>query len=290
MKLFADCHPALILIFGALLVPLFRGHWRNALTIALPVLAFLCVAALPEATDGLPGWKADPLPWSAEPLSFLRVDKLAKAFGYIFCLNAVAAFVFAFYVKKSTQHVAALVYIGSGLGAVFAGDLLTLYAFWEMMAVSSTFVILARGTDAAKGAAFRYVMIHILGGLFLLAGIVLTIHANGGSIAFEHFDFVKDRHAGTWLILIGFLVNAAAPPLSAWLSDAYPEASVTGGLILSAYTTKTAVYTLLRGFDGWEPLVWIGCLMTMYGIVYALLENDMRRILAYSIINQVGFM
>ena len=210
MKLFADCHPALILIFGALLVPLFRGHWRNALTIALPVLAFLCVAALPEATDGLPGWKADPLPWSAEPLSFLRVDKLAKAFGYIFCLNAVAAFVFAFYVKKSTQHVAALVYIGSGLGAVFAGDLLTLYAFWEMMAVSSTFVILARGTDAAKGAAFRYVMIHILGGLFLLAGIVL--------------------HAGPWSRFWSSRARRSRPATSCSRSTAcsFSRTSVTG--------------------------------------------------------------
>ncbi len=291
MNLFADLPPAFIVLIGALLVPLFRGHWRSAWVILLPVVAFINVACLPSPAEGAEtiSWSMHVFPWLDQPLTLLRVDRLAKAFGYIFALNAVAAFIYAFYVKKSTQHVAALIYIGSALGAVFAGDLITLYVFWEIMAVSSTFVILARNTERARGAAFRYLMIHIVGGLFFLAGLVITI-SHTGSIAFHGFDFATEQNTGTWLILIGILVNAAAPPLSAWLSDAYPEASVTGGLILSAYTTKTAVYVLLRGFDGWEPLIWVGCFMSVYGIIYALLENDMRRILAYSIINQVGFM
>jgi multicomponent Na+:H+ antiporter subunit D len=92
------------------------------------------------------------------------------------------------------------------------------------------------------------------------------------------------------LILAAFLVNAGAWPLSAWLPDAYPEASWSGMVFLSAFTTKTAVYVLLRGFPGAELLVYAGLAMVFYGIVYALLENDMRRILAYSIVNQVGFM
>jgi multicomponent Na+:H+ antiporter subunit D len=212
--------------------------------------------------------------------------KLSKVFGYIFTMNAVAAFVYAFYLKDSTQHMAALFYIGSALGVVFAGDLVSLYFFWEIMAVASTFLILARKTEKAMGAGVRYVLVHIIGGLVLLAGMVFHI-TETGSIA---FNAMTDRNLGTYLILIGILVNAAAPPLSAWLPDAYPESTVTGGVILSAYTTKTAVYTLVRGFPGWEILIVVGCLMTLYGIVYALLENDMRRILAYSIINQVGFM
>ena len=291
MTLFADLPPFLILLIGALFVPLFRGHWRSAWVIFLPVLAFLNIVFLPTPAEGEQtlSWTVKIFPWLDQSLTFLRVDRLAKAFGYIFTLNAVAAFVFAFYVKKSTQHVAALVYIGSALGAVFAGDLITLYVFWEIMAVSSTFVILARQTEKAKGAGYRYIMVHLFGGLLFLAGLVMTIAATG-SIAFNGFDFATEQNLGTWLVLSGILVNAAAPPLSAWLSDAYPEASVTGGLILSAYTTKTAVYVLLRGFHGWDPLIWIGCLMAVYGIIYALLENDMRRILAYSIINQVGFM
>ncbi|MDF1860983.1 MAG: Na(+)/H(+) antiporter subunit D [Verrucomicrobiales bacterium] len=286
MNPFAEFPPALILLLGALLVPFLKGNWKSVYVIALPALTLLYILQL----DSSEGWKFNVFSFTDEAVDFLRVDKLSKAFGIIFSLNAVIAFVFAFYVKNSTQHVAALVYIGSAIGTVFAGDLVSVYVFWEGMAISSTFVILSRKTEKAKAAGFRYIMVHLLGGLFLLAGIVITVANQGGSIAFNGFDFATEQHAGTWLILIGILVNAGAPPLSAWLPDSYPEASVTGGLILSAYTTKTAVYTLLRGYPGWEPLIWIGCAMSVYGIIYALLENDMRRILAYSIINQVGFM
>jgi len=278
-----DIPPSLLFFAGALIILLLRGRVRNIFLVALPVFTFWYVSQLSFGD----GPSLDFLP-TFDALEPLRVDKLSKAFAYIFTLNAALAFLFAFYVKKAFQHAWALIYIGAALGVIFAGDLITLYVYWELMAISSTFVIIARNTLRAKQAAFRYVMVHIFGGLLLLAGIVMTI-SSSGSIAFDSFDYA-DANLGTWLILAGFLVNAAAPLFSAWLSDAYPEASVTGGLILSAYTTKTAVYTLLRGFPGWEPLMVIGCVMAVFGIMYALLENDMRRILAYSIINQVGFM
>lgn len=286
MNDFADFPPALLLMLGALLVPFLKPGWRSCYVIALPLVALIMILQLDEGRS----WQFSFLSFTSDPIEFLRVDKLSRAFGIIFSLNAFAAFLYSFYYKKKTQHVAALFYIGGALGTVFAGDLLSLYVFWESMAVSSTFIILSRNTEEAKGAGFRYIMIHLVGGLLLLAGIILTIVAQGGSIAFSGFDFETQNHAGTWLILLGILVNCGAPPLSAWLPDSYPAASVTGGLILSAYTTKTAVYTLLRGFPEWEPLVWIGCAMAIYGVIYALMETDMRRILAYAIINQVGFM
>ncbi len=276
-----DVPPGLILIIGALLVPFLRGRIKNVYVIALPALAFATVWQMPaDATLSVSLFAG------FDDLALLRVDNLSKAFGYIFTLNAVAAFIYAFGLKDKSQHIAALLYVGSALGVVFAGDLITLYIFWELMAVTSTFLILARRTSRATGAAFRYIMVHIVGGLLLLAGILITIQNTGSS----SFDAFSEQNAGTWLILLGFLVNAAAPLFSAWLSDAYPEATVTGAVILSAYTTKTAVYTMIRGFPGWDILIVVGCIMTIYGIIYALLENDMRRILAYSIINQVGFM
>lgn len=275
----SDFPPGAILILGALLVPFFKGNARNWYVIILPGAAFYLISQLEVGSS----WQFH---FFGFDLTFLRVDKLSKVFGYIFTLNAVAAFVYAFYLKDNTQHMAALFYIGSALGVVFAGDLVSLYFFWEVMAVASTFLILSRKTEKAQAAGMRYIMVHIFGGLCLLAGMVIFI-TETGSIA---FNAMTDRNLGTYLILIGILVNAAAPPIHAWLPDAYPEATVTGGVILSAYTTKTAVYTLVRGFPGWEILIVVGCIMTIYGIIYALLENDMRRILAYSIINQVGFM
>jgi multicomponent Na+:H+ antiporter subunit D len=275
----SDFPPAAILILGALLVPFFKGHAKSWFVILLPAAAFYLISQL--HTGNL-----CQVHFFGFDLILLRVDKLSKVFGYIFTLNATAAFVYAFYLKNNTQHMSALFYIGSALGVVFAGDLVSLYFFWEIMAIASTFLILARKSDKALGAGTRYVMVHIFGGLCLLAGIVVYI-SQTGSVGFEA---MTPDSAATWLILIGVLINAAAPPMSAWLSDAYPEATVTGGVILSAYTTKTSVYALIRGFAGWEILIVIGCVMALYGIIYALLENDMRRILAYSIINQVGFM
>jgi len=272
-------HPAIILILGALLVPFFNGKAKNWYVILLPAAAFYLITQLEAGAS----WQFH---FFGFDLTFLRVDKLSKVFGYIFTMNAVAAFVYAFYMKDSTQHMAALFYIGSSLGVVFAGDLVSLYFFWEIMAVSSTFLILARKTQKSEAAAMRYVLVHIFGGLCLLAGIILYI-TQTGSVT---FDPMIERNLANYLILAGILLNAAVPPIHAWLPDAYPEATVTGGVILSAYTTKTAVYTLVRGFPGWEILIVVGCIMMIYGIIYALLENDMRRILAYSIINQVGFM
>jgi len=272
-------HPAIILILGALLVPFFKGKAKNWYVILLPAAAFYLITQLEAGAS----WQFH---FFGFDLTFLRVDKLSKVFGYIFTMNAVAAFVYAFYMKDSTQHMAALFYIGSSLGVVFAGDLVSLYFFWEIMAVSSTFLILARKTQKSEAAAMRYVLVHIFGGLCLLAGIILYI-TQTGSVT---FNLMTERNLANYLILAGILLNAAVPPVHAWLPDAYPEATVTGGVILSAYTTKTAVYTLVRGFPGWEILIVVGCIMMIYGIIYALLENDMRRILAYSIINQVGFM
>ena len=184
-----DLPPGLVLILGALFVPLLPGKAKSLYVIALPVIAFIFVALLPSGTHWNASWLA-----GFGDVSLLRVDKLAKAFGYIFTLNATAAFIYAFYVKDNTQHVSALLYIGSALGAVFAGDLITLYVFWEIMAVASTLLILARRTSWPSAPASATSSIHILGGLFLLAGIVITFNKTG-SIAFERFDPDTMKHS-----------------------------------------------------------------------------------------------
>ncbi|MBW2451450.1 MAG: Na(+)/H(+) antiporter subunit D [Deltaproteobacteria bacterium] len=275
----SSLHPTLVFFAGAVLLWVLPLIGRRALILLVPATAFFLISQLEPGTYcsyQLFGYE----------LNLLRVDKLSKAFGYVFTLNAFGCFLFAQHLKERYEHAAALTYIGAALGAVFAADLISLYLFWEVMAITSTFLVLARKTERAYGAAFRYVMAHIFGGLCLLAGILLQVH-NTGSVAFNGFEL---QGLPTYLILIGFLVNAAAPPMNAWLSDAYPEATVTGGIIMTAYTTKTAVYTLIRGFAGWDILMVVGCTMAIYGIIWAILENDMRRILAYSIMNQVGFM
>jgi len=270
--------PAWLLILGALLLPLFTGRSRNCFLLFVTALAFAWIVALePGSYLRVQFFGFD--------LTLLRVDKLSKFFGYIFTLYGFAGCLYAFYLRDMRQHLAALLYIGSALGVIFSGDLVSLYFYWEIMAVASVILVLAGGSEKSYAAGYRYVLVHIFGGLCLLLGIVLFIH-NTGSVNFSAFS---EYNLSTYLILLGILINTAAVPLHAWLPDAYPEATVTGSVVLSAFTTKTAVYTLIRGFPGWEILVLVGCIMTIYGLVYALMENDIRRILAYFIINQVGF-
>ena len=198
-------------------------------------------------------------------------------------------FTVAFFCCKqtsSTELSAAYVYAGAAVSVVLAGDMISLFVFWELMALASTLLIWSSKNEKSYKAGMRYISIHLLGGVILMCGIVGYVHETQ-SIAFTNIQL---NSVSAWLILCGFLLNAGAPPLTAWLADAYPEASFSGMVFLSAFTTKTAVYVLFRGFPGTELLVYIGLFMIFYGIIYALLENDMRRILAYSIINQVGFM
>lgn len=273
-------HPGLLLIAGTIFVPFAHGWSRSALVILLPLGALTLVWDLPTGRTLEIGF----LDYT---LTLIAVDYLSRLFGIVFALMAVAGMLYGCRQTGRVEQCAALVYAGSALGAVLAGDLITLFMFWELMAIASTLVIWSHRTPAAWRASLRYLQIHLFGGVILMAGIVGHIHATGSTnyVVLSSLDTTA-----SWLILTGFLINAAAWPLSAWVPDAYPEASVSGMVFLSAFTTKTAVYVLLRMFPGTELLVVIGLVMAVYGIVYALLENDIRRILAYSIVNQVGFM
>jgi multicomponent Na+:H+ antiporter subunit D len=276
-------HPAGVLIAGAVLLPWLRGVPRSVAIVVLPLLALALVWTVPDG----PAWQA---PFLDHTITPLQGDKLSRLFATIFALMAAGGGLFALGQKSRVEVPAAFLYAGSAIGVALAGDLITVFVFWELMAIGSTLVLWSEGGTASQRAARRYLMIHLLGGVLLFAGITGHV-ATTGSVAFTLLSTGgAPGSVATWLILIGFLINAGAPPLSAWLPDAYPEASWSGTVFLSAFTTKTAVYVLIRGFAGTELLIWVGLFMVFYGIVYALLENDMRRILAYSIVNQVGFM
>ncbi len=271
--------PGLIMVFGAFLLPVLRGGVRTVWLLGLPLLALYLVWQVPDGVVATVSF----LDYRLEPL---RGDRLSRLFATIFGLMAFVGGIYAYRQARLLELCAAMIYAGAAIGATMAGDLISLFVCWELMALGSTLVIWSVGKDKAYGAGMRYLLIHLLGGVVLMAGIAAYVNATG-SVAFNAID---TSAPGAWLMLVGFLINAGAPPLSAWIADAYPEASPSGTVFLSAFTTKTAVYVLMRGFPGTEILIFIGLAMIFYGIIYALLENDVRRILAYSIVNQVGFM
>jgi multicomponent Na+:H+ antiporter subunit D len=271
--------PAAVLILGAFLIPFLKGKAKSVYLLLLPVIAFVSVLTIPEGSH----WTIRFLDYE---LVFGRVDRLSRAFGYIFTIVSFLGTLYALHVEEDGQHVAAFVAMGCALGATFAGDLLSFFSFLEVMSVASTYLIWTGRTSASYGAGLRYLLVHLFGGLCLLAGILIHLNQTG-SIAFGTIGLTG---LGSHLILIGLGISCAFPLLHAWLPDAYPEATITGTVFLSVLSTKVAVYALARGFPGTEVLVWIGAAMTVFPIFYAAIENNLRRVLSYSIINQTGFM
>ncbi|MDO8861172.1 Na(+)/H(+) antiporter subunit D [Haliea sp. E1-2-M8] len=278
--MFESLPPALALIGGALLTAAISSRQIRAfVVIGAPLV---CLYGIWQVPDGV-SLEASFLGYTLELVEGSPVRRL---FATIFALMAATGGLFAFNHARRTELVAAQFYAAGAVGVCFAGDLLTLFLFWELMALFSTVVVWCGGTEKARAAGVRYAIMHLLGGVILKVGIEGVLISTGSLDVrpLQATDF------NTWMILIGILINAAAPPLSAWLSDAYPNASPTGSVYLSAFTTKTAILALILLFPGESILIWVGVFMIFYGIIYALLENDIRRILAFSIVNQVGFM
>ena len=280
-------HPSVFYILGGLLIPFLKGRVKQGYMLFVSLLAFFTVVNLPYGTFGAYEF----LSWE---LTFLEVDKLSKVFAYIFTIMGVIGVIYSIHVKNDGEHFSAFYYVGGSLGVIFAGDFLTLFLFWEMMAFSSVFLIWFRKSKSSLDSGFRYLLWHVAGGLILLAGIMLQ-HSVSGDLSVQYLPFhgwwpTDFQSLASFLIIIGFIVNAAVPPFGAWLPDAYPAATVTGAVFMSAFTTKTAVYALIRVCAGSEMLIVLGVIMAIYGVVYAVLENDARRLLAYHIISQVGYM
>jgi multicomponent Na+:H+ antiporter subunit D len=274
-------HPAFFFIIGSLLLPFVKGTAKKLLTIIIPIVAIIDVALMKVGTYGS-------IHFLNVNLVFGRVDKLSLVFAWVFVIMAFLGALYALHVKEDGHHIAGSYYIGASLGAIFAGDYLTLFIFWEIMAFSSVFLVWYRREQRSIDAGYRYLLMHVFGGLLFFTGMMFY-YAKTGNLAFEH---ILPANAGLpeYLILAGFCLNAAVIPLHAWLPDAYPEATVAGAVLMCAFTTKTAVYVLARGFAGFEILAIMGTAMTVYGVFYAVIENDIRRVLAYHIISQVGYM
>ncbi len=282
--------PGLIMVIGALLLPLLGRRFSAWGALALSVASLAAFWTTPD-------FHVVNLTLFGNELNVVRVDRLSWIFALVFHIAAITASVYALHVKDTRQHIAGMVYAGSAIAACCAGDMITLFVCWELTAVSSVFLIWATGTEKSYRSGMRYLIIQVISGVLLLSGAIVHFH-DTGSLAFGHFlglvpgqtGSVRELGLGAQLILLAFGIKGAFPLLHNWLQDSYPNGTPTGTVFLSAFTTKLAIYSLARGFAGLEELIWIGCAMTLFPIVFAVIENDLRRVLAYSLNNQLGFM
>lgn len=272
-------HPAVVLIIGGLILPFLPNVLRKVALLFLPILSITGLQVTEFGTH-------IPLDLFNYELQIIRLDQLSYIFSLIFIIALFIVVIYGWHEKDRLQLASIFIYAGAAIGAVLSGDLITLFVFWEITAISSAILIWANKTTRAMRAGQRYFIIHVSSGLFLLAGSILHFKQTG-SFAFNHLSI--DNFAGL-LIFIAFGIKCAFPFLHNWLQDAYPQASVIGTVALSVYTTKLAVYALARGYAGTEILIWIGAIMTAFPIFFAVIENDMRKVLSYSLNNQLGFM
>ena len=275
----AEFPVALVPVLGGFAAVLLPARLRRWFLAALPCLTFaLLLGVAPGAGETFNVFGFDVVP--------MRADALSLAFAYVFCIAALLYVIFAWGLDDALEPAAGMVYAGAAIGAVLAGDLLTLFVWWEATAVASALVIWARGSARAWRAGMRYIIVQLGSGMLLAAGAALYF-AHAQTLVFDRIGLDVP---GGLLIFLAFGIKAAFPLLHNWLQDSYPEASATGTVVLCAYTTKIGIYALARAFPGTEELIWIGTAMAAFPIFYAVIENDLRRVLAYSVNNQLGFM
>ena len=289
-------HPGLVIGLGGLAIPFIP--WKRVklayfLLLPLAGLAILVLTSM-GVFGAIPPWPGALHKWNAPflhyTLDIVRINKLSMLFGYVYVIAAFCMNIYALRAKNDWEHVAAMIYAGSALGAIFAGDLFTLFFCLEIMSWAPFFLILFRGTKKAMRAAIRYIIWHHFSGVCILAGILMHVHTTG-SIAFEHLPWGWDGdYLGYHLMLLGFIVNAATTPFHSWLADTYSESTYSGSVYMTAYTTKTAVFCLIVTFSGVPLLMWLGVISAMFSVFMAVLENDGRRLLSYHIVSQVGYM
>jgi len=289
-------HPGLVICLGGLLIPFIP--WQRAKQIYFLLLPLAGLAILVATTMGafgaVPAWPLALHKWNIPFLQYTldiaRINKLSLLFGYVYVTAAFCMNIYALGVKNDWEHVAAMIYVGSALGAIFAGDLFTLFFCLEIMSWAPFFLLLFRGTKKAMGAAVRYILWHHFSGLCILAGILIHSH-HSGSIEFAHMPWGwGGEYLGSNLMLLGFIINAATTPFHSWLSDSYSEASPSGSIYMTAYTTKTAIFCLIIAFSGMPLLMWMGAIQAVFALFLAVLENDGRRLCSYHIISQIGYM
>jgi len=266
-------NPAVILTVGAVVAAFLPAFVRRSV-----MLVFIAFSAFKLYTLGLGQYGA--LTIFGEDVMMLRIDPLSRLFAIVFHIAAALNIIYGWHLRDRAQDFATLAYPAAALGGILAGDLVTLFVWWEIAAITSVFLVWAPGTRATYISGMRYLTIQVLSGVLLLAGVVL-IYRETGSLAIK---------ASGCVMFIAFGIKSAFPLFHNWVQDAYPKSTLSGTIVLSVFTTKLAVASIARAFPGTEELIYIGAIMTIFPIFFALIENDLRKVLCYSINNQVGFM
>lgn len=271
-------HPGIFLILCGILAAVVPEKLRKVLLMGGPLVCLILFFATPIGTTGQIALL------DQHPLTYFSLTQNNYMFLFVFVLIALLGGIYAAHTKGKLESFCALGYAGAGISVTLAGDWFTMIVFWEFMAVTSLGLVWCNRTPASTKAGFRYLIMHMLGGNLLLFGILMKIFEGGFVIE----CLTGQYDLAFWLIFLGIAINAAVVPLHTWLPDAYPESTVTGCIYMSSFTTKVAAFCMLQVFCGERFLIVLGVIMMLYGAIFALMENNLRRVLSYHMISQLG--
>lgn len=273
-------HPGIFLILCGIIAAILPAKLRKLPLILGPAISFFMLLKTPIGTTDTV------VLLERFTLQYLNITQENYMFLFVFILIALVGGIYAAHTGGKLETFCALNYAGAGISVALAADWLTMIIFWEYMAVTSLCLVWCNRTPESTKAGFRYLIMHMLGGNLLLFGILMKLFE--GQMAISCLTGQYDL--SFWLIFLGIAINAAVVPLHTWLPDAYPESTITGGVYMSSFTTKVAILSMLRVFSGEQFLIVLGVIMMLYGAIFALMENNLRRVLSYHIISQLGFM
>ena len=181
----------------------------------------------------------------------------------------------------------------AALLCLFAEDFISIFIGIELLMIASTILIFMGGTPISVKAAKQYFLTHLFSSGLILIGISYLITTKGNTEIIPLTELINNKDQGFLfytLLSIGCLINVAAVPFAGWLVNCYPKASGSGFIYLTAFSTKISIIILIKLFSGLAALKFIGIMMMIYGGVYACLEENLRKILCYLIISQLGLM
>lgn len=216
------------------------------------------------------------------PVSFSE-HAYSRIVVFGFTLVGSMGLLYGLQLSEPREQVLALTALASAIGIVFADNFIILFIFWEMLTLSTAGLILLGRTPRAIIAGLYFLFFHLAGGLIVLFGILQHHVATGSFI-------LTEPQAGLTLFIIGFGFKAAFLPLHLWLVRGYPSANFPSSVLLAGLTTKVGVYAIARILPPHEVIMLMGASMAVFGVVCALLQQNMRRLLSYHIISQVGYM
>ncbi len=245
---------------------------------------------------------------------FFEVDLIGWIFAFLITTVWFLATLFSF-AYMDLEHNRRRYYsfftftLGATLGVVLAGDFFTLFLFFELMTLSSFVLVIHEQDVESMRAGILYLYLGIFGGLSLLFAILMLFGATGSVEIVPALELLGGQRTAIYVFfLIGFGIKAGLVPLHIWLPQAHPVAPSPASALLSGILIKSGAYGILRVtlilfsspdqagaadisylFIIGNALMWIGIVTMLAGAVMALLQSNMKRILAYSSVSQIGY-